>query len=269
MIPAFPPTPAPIVTPSSATSASSRPGISERSLLGDRIDQIVADAKSKTGGTLGVVVWDLGTNVLVQTNAEQAFPMASVVKLAIAFAAYQNVDRGKLHLDARTRELIARTLIENDDAASETLARMLGGTDAVNAALRDANVDAVVIQRGPDSVGSPAAIALLLSEILRGSVLSPGSRTALLDQLALVKAGATRLRAGLPVKIRLRHKTGTSSTSGGVIEATNDVGIATVNGRDVIIVAMLQGAGGTSPERDALIADVARAATDATRVFPL
>ncbi len=308
--PAIPSTPAPIVSPAGETTS---PGISERSVLNDRIDQIVADARAKTGGTLGVVVWDLGTNVLVQKNAEQAFPMASVFKLPLAFAAYDAVDRGRLHLDTRitiersdlvpgvspiadaydrgqhaysVRELLYRMLVDSDNTAADVIYRLIGGADDVNAALRDAGIDAIVVRtneagnvanakagktfaQGGDNAGSPSAIALLLADLAQGRVLTQASRTALLDTLARVNTFPGRLRAGLPPNVRLRHKTGTTVAFDGVVDGTNDVGIATINGRDVVIVTMLQGAKGTEAARDAILASVARAASDATRLFSL
>lgn len=310
MIPPAVSTPAPIVSPAGEKAGA---GISERSVLRDRIDLIVANAKKTTGGTLGVVVWDLGTNVLVQNNAEQPFPMASTFKLAVAYAAYASVDRGIMRLDSRVavergdlvrgvspiaeaydrtthvysvRDLLSRMLVDSDNTAADVLYRVVGGADAINAALHNAGFDAIVIRTneagnaaneragktfasGADNAGSPAAIALFLSALVNGRILSASSRSAFLDELARVKTGPDRLRAGLPANVRLRHKTGTSATIGGVVDATNDVGIATVNGRDVVIVAMLEGAAGTAAQRDAILADVARAATDATRAFPL
>jgi hypothetical protein len=104
---------------------------------------------------------------------------------------------------------------------------------------------------------------------MKGQSLSQSSRNALLDSLAQVKTFPGRLRAGLSPATRLRHKTGTSTAFNGAVDATNDVGVATINGRDVVIVAMLQGATGTGDQRDAFLASVARAASDATRLFPI
>ena len=180
MIPAFPAgvtmvqvfdTPAPV-----ATAA-----ISERSTLEAQIDTIAGSAKAKTGGTLGVVVWDLGTSVLVQRNAETPLPMASVFKLPLAFCAYQSIDRGKLRLDQRVtilpsdvvrgvspiadafpkvsgyslRELLERMLVDSDNTAADALYRLLGGPDAINGSLHDAGIDAMIVRT--NEAGNAAA----------------------------------------------------------------------------------------------------------------
>ncbi|MDP9025356.1 MAG: hypothetical protein M3N13_08285, partial [Candidatus Eremiobacteraeota bacterium] len=51
--------------PSFPAPSPSTPPVSERSLLAERLDAIVERAKLKTGGTLGVVIDDLGTGVSV------------------------------------------------------------------------------------------------------------------------------------------------------------------------------------------------------------
>lgn len=303
------PTPVVIPTPEPSPSAS----LSERSILADRLDQIVAETKARTGGRLGVVVWDLGTNVLVQRNAESAFPLASVLKIPIAYAAYEAIDTGKLRADQEiavlptdlvgtvspiadayaggphaytARELIDRMLLDSDNTAADVLYRVLGGADAINGSVRRMGIEAMVIRtdeagniadaksgrsfaQGGDNAGSPAAVALLLAQLARDQVLSEASRRGLLEALSRVNTFPGRLRAGLPEHTWLAHKTGTSATFGGSVDATNDVGIANINHRHVVIVAMLQGARGTPAQRDAALAAVARAAYDATSLFPI
>jgi len=282
-----------IVNPIVIPSPSPTPGaaISERSLLSSRLDEIVNNAKARTGGTLGAVIWDLGTNVQVQRNAQQPFPMTTMTKLAIAYATCRAVDNGYLQWNeaiysAPVQVLLERMLDEDDDNSGDALYRTVGGGDGIDSALHDIGVDGMIVRidlgglraeanagrtfaTGGDNAASPLAVAQLFSEISSGKALDAPSLKVCSEYLATAFDASSRLHAGLPAGTRLEHVAGTSGSLNDVVDATNDAGIAYINGRRVIIVAMLQGASGTEAERDAIIADVARAAYDATRLFPV
>ena len=286
--------------------------VSERGVLSDGLDALAARTQQQTGGTLGVVIWDLGTGVNIQRNAELPFPMASVQKLPLAVLTYAAIDNGKLRPDEAievqpddvirhvspiaeeydrgkhtfsVHELLVRMLQDSDNTAADVLYRVLGGSQAINASLDALGLDSIVFRtdeaglaadakagrtfaRGGDNAGSPSSIASLLADLAQGRILTADSRNQLRAILSGVNTFPGRLRAGFPPETPLEHKTGTSDTMGGVTDATNDVGIATVNGRTIIVVAMLRGARGTDAERDAILASVARVAYDATRLFP-
>jgi beta-lactamase class A len=68
----------------------------------------------------------------------------------------------------------------------------------------------------------------------------------------------------LPAQLALAHKTGTSDTFDGRTGATNDAGIVTLpDGRVIVVVAFLQDSPANDAERDATLANVARAVADA------
>jgi beta-lactamase class A len=183
------------------------------------------------------------------------------------------------------RELVTRMLQDSDNTAADVLYRVLGGSQALNDSLGAIGIDGIVFRTdeaglvadakagrtfdlGGDNAGSPASIATLLADLAQGRVLSTESRTQLRSILSGVNTFPGRLRAGFPPDTHIEHKTGTSSTIAGITDATNDVGIVTVNGRTIVVVAMLHGARGTDAARDAILASVARVAYDATRLFP-
>lgn len=299
--------PTPLTIPTAAPTS-----VSERSVLNDRLDALAAKTSRELGGTLGVVVWDLGTGVSVQRNAQLAFPMASVAKLPLAVAAYAAIDAGKLKPDQAItlvksdvvttvsplaaeydkghrvyalRELISRMLEDSDNTAADAVYRVLGGADALNDTMNALGIDGIVFRtneagliadakagrtfaRGGDNAGSPAAVALLLSDLAQGRILSDGSRQQVRDMLARVATFPGRLRAGFSASTHIEHKTGTSQTLGGVTDATNDVGIVNANGRTIVVVAMLMHARGSDAQRDAVLANAAQIANDATRLFP-
>ncbi|HEV7179603.1 MAG TPA: serine hydrolase [Candidatus Baltobacteraceae bacterium] len=274
--------------PTPAPRPTSTAPISERSMLDTQLDALSAQALKTTGGTLGVVILDLGSGVRVERNAQMAFPLADLQRLPLAVLTYAAIDSGKVDPNraGEMRDLVARMLGVNDAAAANTLYADLGGADALNALLHAIGIDGVVYRtdeagleaqatagrtfaKGGDNAGSPDAIALMLTGLAKGELLSAPSRTALLDALAAESDSAGRLRGGLPANARFEHEAGTSQTFDGVVDGVSDAGIAHINGRSVILVAMLRGARGTSAERDALLVSVARIANDATRLFPL
>ncbi len=247
-----------IPTPSPAPSSSP---VSERGALDDRLQAIVAGAQAKTGETLGVVIWDLGTGVSVQRNAQTSFPMASVRKLVLAIVAYAAIDSGKIANDraAALRGLVGRMLAEPGYAAATGVFQKLGGASALNDAMRELGFDDIVFHADEtldgEGAGTPSSIALLLSEVEGGKLLGTSSRAELLAALAARSEPPNLLLAGFP--------------GGTVVDGTDGAGIARANRRSIIVVAMLSGTHGSDAERDAVIASIARLAYDETRLFPM
>ena len=104
--------------------------ISERSMLGKKLDSIVANAQSKTGGELGIVIWDLETDVLIERNSDQAFPLAGLFRLAIGLTAFEQIDAGKL--DATTAVVLTPTELPAGDShltVSDLIERTVAGGD--------------------------------------------------------------------------------------------------------------------------------------------
>ena len=292
-------------------TASSVP-VSERSLLVAGIGAAVAKAKAKTGGTLGVVVLDLGTGVNVAHNEDIAFPLASLQTLPLAVAAYAAIDAGTFKpgtlveieatdvVDAGSplahdiaggrraydfRELIVK-MLDGDKTAANAVYRTLGGADAINSGFRALGIDGIVFRtnatgllddaasgrsfaRGGDNACTPSALAMLLGGLENGQLLSKSSRAALLAALGRVHGGAGRLSAGFPQATDFAHESGTSSVVGSVTDATSDAGIARINRRSVVVVAMLQGARGSEADRNAILASIAQLTYEATRLFPM
>ena len=90
----------------------------------------------------------------------------------------------------------------------------------------------------------------------------PAAPTARSPSAAMTQTttGQARLKAGLPPAATLAHKTGTGRTDLGVNPATNDIGVITLkDGRRYAVAVFLAGSPAGDAERDAIIADVARA----------
>lgn len=187
-------------------------------------------------------------------------------------------------------DLITRMVRDSDNTAADTLYRIVGGAPAIDAALSRAGIRGFHIRtdeaglhrdflagrpfaRGGDNGATPDAYAALLKALIvftdpRSGPLAPSSADLLFSIMSDSQTGAGRLRAGLPAKTRLAHKTGTSGRyPNGAVDATNDAGVAFLSdgARPVIIVAFLNGARGTDDRNDAAIAALARAVASAVR----
>ena len=187
-------------------------------------------------------------------------------------------------------DLITRMVRDSDNTAADTLYRIVGGASAIDGALAKAGIRGIAIRtdeaglhrdfvagrsfaRGGDNAATPDAYAALLKKLAvftdpRTGPLSPSSADLLFDALSRSQTGIHRLRAGLPPKTTLAHKTGTSGRyPNGAVDAANDAGVAFLGGgaRPVIIVAFLNGARGTDDQNDAAIATLARAVAQAVR----
>ncbi len=116
-----------------------------------------------------------------------------------------------------------------------------------------------VFDNNPRNTATPQAMLELLSRIWRKQILAPASTGLLLDIMYGCKTGAGRLKGSLPPGTRVAHKTGT------IGQSTNDVGIIDLPGgagHVAIVVYTKRSKKATSAEREAAIAQVARAAFD-------
>ncbi len=255
------------ITPSPIILTTPAP-ISERATLDKGLQDAQTHARA-LGGSLGVAIADVTTGVEAGLHDEDSFPMAGVQKLAVAVLVYRAIDAGDLHADESVEALISRMLIDDDDAATGTLIGMLHGSDAIDTQLHALHLDGLFVEPQDAGHATPRALLTLLREINGGSLLRAQSNAALLDLLAGVRTSPDRLRGGLPAHARLEHKTGTATTPGDAGDATDDVGIAEIPGHTLLIVALLRGAHGTQAQRDAVLADVARAAVAGATIAPI
>ncbi len=256
---AIPPVPTPppsIFTPTPAP-------ISERAALENGLGDAAARAKA-LGGILGVTIVDVTTGATSGTNGDANLPMAGVQHLPIALLVYRAIDAGHLAMTRDVHGLLSRMLNNDDDSAADTLLDQLGGSEAANAQLRTIGYQAIFLVPNDSGYATPTALAGLLGDIVQGKLLTAGSTKALMTELSGVSAARARLRAGFAANVTLAHVAGTLSGGDSTNIATNDAGVANVNGRTIIVVVMLAGAHGSDASRDAIIASVAQLAARST-----
>jgi len=111
-----------------------------------------------------------------------------------------------------------------------------------------------------DNVGSPAALVALLAKIGRNQTgLSSKSAQRLYKLLLAVRTGPNRLKAGVPGAV-VAHKTGTSQTTSGVTDATNDVGLIEKGRSRIAVAVFVRASPADEATRERVIAELARAA---------
>jgi beta-lactamase class A len=212
--------------------------------LEQKLAWLVADKQ----GDFGAAALDLKTGELVSINADEPFPMASTVKVAIAANYLSHVENGNRSLDDRiagrsAANLMRAMIIHSDNYATDLLLKDLGGPETVQAWLKQHHVTGLRIDRNIAQLlrakrdlrdirdsSTPRAMVHLLQRLDSGKMLRPSSRSYLLDLMGRCMTGKNRIRGMLPAGARVEHKTGTLNG------LSTDVGFITLpDGRRVAV----------------------------------
>jgi beta-lactamase class A len=256
----------------------------------ETLDGTFAAIEAKVGGRLGVAAHDTGSGLKVSRRGDERFPLCSTFKWLAGAAILARVDEGEEALD-RPVEIRAANIVTyspetethvgktmtlaeicqaaitlSDNTAGNLMLEALGGPDGFNAYARSLGDAATRLDRiepalneavpnDPRDTTTPSAMAADLKTVLVGDALTPASRAQLTAWLAANKTGNARLRAGLPGGWRCGDKTGTCNS-----HTANDVGIVwPPDGAPILIAVYLAETNANGDERNAAIADVARA----------
>lgn len=238
------------------------------------VERQLAYLVGSRSGEYGIAALDLSNGRSVSINGDEPFPLASVIKLAVAGAYLAQVDHGRRSLDDRIGSRSAAQLIEvmltrSDNAATDVLIRNLGGPGRVQEWLNYNNLSGIRIDRTIAQLlgakrdlfdrrdsGSPLAMIAFLRQLDRGTMLKPQSRDYLIAAMGRCITGRNRMKALLPAGTRVEHKTGTLNG------LTGDVGFITMpDGRRLAVAFFARG--GT--DRPRTIAEAARAIYDGFR----
>ena len=263
-----------------------------------QIREIAADAH----GTVSVACSLPGSRLDCDLRPHNHPPMQSVFKLPLALYILQQVEHGKFALDqpipflpsdrylpkwysplqdkypeanvdVPLRELLRLAVSLSDNAASDILLRLAGGTKPVNGYIASLGVRGFHLRHNEhelhDAVKAqyedwfePAAAVTLLRTISDHSPLTPEHNELLMGWMKYTSTG--RLNADLPESTRVDHKSGTSDVIGGVAYATNDVGLINLpNGQSVAIAVFITDSTADEATRSKVIARIGRAAYDA------
>jgi beta-lactamase class A len=207
-------------------------------------------------GDNGLAALDLRSGELVGVRADEPFPMASTVKVAIAANYLAQVDYGRRSLDRKIGGRSATTLLEamivhSDNHATDLLLRDLGGPGTVQAwleqhELRGMRIDRTIRQLLHDrrdlydarDSSTPRSMVKLLQRLDSGKLLKPVGKSFLLGLMRRCATGKNRIRGFLPEGTPVENKTGTLSG------LTTDVGFITLPDGRRIAVAFFARNGG-------------------------
>jgi beta-lactamase class A len=250
---------------------AAQPALAQSSPKLQILEQRLAAMASENPGEYGIAALDLTTGQAISFNGQQAFPMASTMKIAVAAAYLAEVDAGRRSLEdtvagTSALKLMDAMIIRSDNRATDLLMATLGGPQAIDAWLRmhhltGIRVDRTIAQLLSDrrdlrdirDSSTPTAMLGLLRLIDAGSALKPESRSLLIDMMRRCATGSNRIRGILPQGAQVEHKTGTLSGY------TGDVGFLTTPSGQRIAVAFFARGGSNRP---AVIATAARAIYD-------
>ncbi len=212
----------------------------------------------------GVFILDLSTGDYADVLGGKAFPAASVIKLPILLAFFQDVDAGKVSLGEKLvmrPELIAsgsgymqdlpawssysakytvgKMIETSDNTATNMIIKRMGGPWVLNKRFRSWGLQDTAIRNWlPDLSGtntvSPQDLSMILTKLAKGSLLSPSSQA---QVIAILKTCKTRtlLYPGIGPGGQIAHKTGDIGF------AIGDAGIVFLpNGKQYIAAVMLR-----------------------------
>ena len=231
----------------------------------------LADLGKVSPGNIGIAALDLQTGEMVSVHGDEAFPMASTVKVAVAANYLAQVEFGRRSLDDRiggrtAAQLMDAMITRSDNHATDLLIRNLGGPAKIQQWLEQRNVTGLRVDRTIAQLlaakrdlwdvrdsSTPRAMVELLRRLDDGTLVQPWSRQYLLGLMARCVTGKNRMRGMLPAGTRVEHKTGT------LANYSSDVGFITLpNGRRLAVAFFARSA----PNRPQTIAAAARAVYD-------
>lgn len=208
----------------------------EMAPLKEQIQGLISQP-GQEGLTPGVMVVDLDTGNYLSVNGDRVFATASMIKIPILLAFFEDVDAGKIRLD---EELVMRadlvaphagemqylavgtkfTALEtatemiriSDNTATNMLIDRLGGAAALNQRFRSWGLQTMTINNLlPDlegtNVATPKEFALLMELINEGNLLSMRSRDRMMEILR-TPVTRTLLPQSLGEGATIAHKTG-------------------------------------------------------------
>jgi beta-lactamase class A len=205
--------------------------------MNELLQKVTPIAQGTPDLTPGVFVLDLDNGDYLSLNGEMTFSAASMIKVPILLAFFQDVDAGKIRLDEMvtmlegdivgeagemqfdgagtqytTLETAANMIIISDNTATNMIIRLLGGVEVVNQRFREWGLQQTSLSNPlPDLEGmnqtSPRELSHLLSRVSEGELLTMRSRDRFLDIMQRTLANGL-LPATLGQGATIAHKTG-------------------------------------------------------------
>jgi beta-lactamase class A len=173
----------------------------------------IKDLTQPLNGTYGVYVYRLEDGREYGVNEDQIFPAASLNKLPVMMAAYQQAEKGKIDLETRYTlkegdKVEGAGLMQNKPAGSQYSYRQLIEYMAQNSdntafkIIRQIVGEDIVEQMTPRQVGE------IFQKLYQGELINQEDKEELLQFLTKTSF-EDRIPQGVPENIRVAHKIGT------------------------------------------------------------
>lgn len=149
------------------------------------LQKVVDDWVLNAGGNSSIVIADIDNNILAAYNADQIYFAASIYKLYVAYAGYQDIDSGKtnpdeLYINGNTRaECLDIMIRESDNPCAEKYWEELGKLTLTN----QLKTYGIINTNMTLTRTTAADAALILGRIARRDGLSSGSQMVYLDSM--------------------------------------------------------------------------------------
>ena len=253
------------VTACTAQAVGQQPLPPKERLLFQKLESAIHETEKSLDGVVGVYVLDLATNNSISLNADETFPTASTIKIAILAELFRQAQQGKLNLNEpytlqssdlvggsgissaftpgstklTLRDVAALMISVSDNSMTNVLIDRVG-MDNVNALLdslglphtrlRRKMMDVKAAAEGRENVATPHEISQLLEALYRGKVLNKQFTDDFFNLLSIKKE--SYIPRYLPEDLRVANKPGELE---GV---RNDCGLVFTGKRPYILCVM-------------------------------
>lgn len=257
-----------VITPAYANNAEQK---SDLTILAE-LEESLFSMVNQNSGEYGIAVLDLQTSHGTGVNLDMPFPMASTMKVAVAAAYLDRVEKGERDLyqtigGSNAYSLIEAMIIRSDNYATDRLIANLGGAQEIDIWLKSKGAMGIRVDRNiaqllaaprnlweHKDTSTPRAMVTFLAKLDRAEIVSRQSRDIIMDMMRRCQTGSNRIKGLLPAGTIVEHKTGT------LRNYTSDIGFLTLpNGKRIAVVFFARG----GVNRPAVIATAARKIHDA------
>ena len=238
----------------------------KQKVLWDKLNATVQDLDHGLDGVMGVAIVDLGNeNAKILLRADEVFPTASSIKIAVLVELYRQAQSGKLKLQdiytVQTSDLVPDSDIMNgltpgvtkitlrdvatmmvavsdnsatnvliDRVGMENVNNMLQSRGLIHTKLQRKMMDLKAASEGRENLASPRELLQLLQDVYQGKVLNQEMTADFFKMLSTHKSSF--IPRGLPEDLKIANKPGELE---GV---RNDCGIVFVPNRPYGICVM-------------------------------
>lgn len=245
--------------------AQTATAVAKQQVLWQKLETTIHDVDGRLDGVLGVAILDVNSGQKMLLHADEAFPQASSIKIAVLAELYRQAQQGRLKLtDLYTvqasdlvpdsnimggltpgitrvtlRDLATMMVAVSDNSATnvlidrvgmENVNALLDSLGLSNTRLRRKMMDLKAASEGRENISTPGEMMILLEDLYRGKVLNKELTDDFFKMLSTHKSSF--IPRDLPESVRVANKPGELE---GV---RNDSGVVFMENRPYVICVM-------------------------------